>query len=111
MKKDMNDKSEIRNGWYKIKNQKDLDKEHKLISSLEEDLPKHRIIGIVRSLWDGWLIQPEAILHEYFNYGDIVYVRNCDAEEWKKAKYLNYSNERFSHMAVVDNCSTAWNYC
>jgi len=103
--------SEIRNGWYKIKNQKDVDEGWKLCYGLEKELPKHRIIEIVDGLWDGWPIPPEAILYEWFESGDVVYVRDWGTEEWKKAKYNSYSNDRFSHLAAVDNCTLDWKYC
>jgi len=109
--KDMNEKNEIRDGWYKIKNQKDVDEVWKLCYGLEKELPKHRIIEIVDGIWNGWFVKPEAILHEYFNYGDVVYVRDRDTREWEKAKYLNYSNMNSSQMATVDNCSGAWKQC
>ena len=109
--KDMNAKNEIRDGWYKIKNQKDIDGGWKLCYVLERDLPKHRIIKIVDGFWHGWLFQPEVILHEWFEYGECVYVRNSDTTKWVKAKYHSYSSVRSSQLAVVSGCVDAWNYC
>ena len=108
----MKEKNEIRVGWYKLKNQKDIDGGWKLCYLLERDLPKHRIIKIVDGFWHGWLIQPEAILHEWFEYGECVYVRDLDSQEWKKAKYHGYSHRSSSQLAEVSGCAAAaWNYC
>ena len=108
--KEMNENKTIRDGWYKIKNQKDIDKGHELIRELENDLPKHHIIKIVGGRWHGWLVKPEAILHVWFEYGECVYVRDLDSQEWKKAKYHSYSNDHSSQLAVVSDCIN-WNYC
>ena len=96
--KDMNEKNEIRDGWYKIKNQKDVDEVWKLCYGLEKELPKHRIIEIVDGIWNGWFVKPEAILYEWFESGDVVYVRDWGTEEWVKAKYHSYSSVRSSQL-------------
>ena len=107
----MNEKNEIRDGWYKIKSQQDMDKGHKLCSGVEDDLPKHRIIKIVDGRWHGWLIPSEVLLHEWFEYGEVVYVRDLDSQEWKKAKYHGYSHRSSSQLAEVSGCAAAWSYC
>jgi len=109
--KDMKEKNEIRDGWYKIKNKKDIDGAAVLFNCFDKKLPKHRTIKIVDCFWHGWLIQPEVILHEYFNYGECVYVRDFDSQEWRKAKYHDYSNRSSSQRAEVSECAVAWSYC
>jgi len=106
-----NEKKAVRNGWYKIKSKEGLDKGQKLYDRLEEALPKHRIIEIVGDYWNGWPIPPEAILHEHFNHGDVVYVGDFNTKKWIKAKYHSYSNEIFSHLAEVAYSTLDWKYC
>jgi hypothetical protein len=114
------DDYKIRDGWYKMGGRVTASC---LVTGamidIEQDIPKHRIIHIKNNRWNNFFMFPVSILHEYFEYGEIVYTRFMG--KWEKGTYRHYEYDEEierNHMIVgsdgyndcSDNCISEAEY-